>query len=377
MVFDQSSEERRRRRAWNRAVHAARTAVDPVVVFEDAVPELAETLGFDVWAGVLLDPVTLLNTGGTFRHGVSAAWMPRMLDIEYREGDVLQMPALARQATPVGSLASSLGGLLERSVRYRDIYRPLGLGDEIRVLLKDAGRVWGALVLVRDAHRPPFSASDMAFVAGLSQPLGRALRRSLAVPGKSLGKSLGNALGAGESALVLLDEEYTLLSASAAAESWFTELAEAPARGKGLPASAYSVAAATLRSGSGGSRACVPMRAGGWAAIEGWRLETGEGLKLALTISPASPPDQATSLLRAYGLTPRETDVLVHVLRGASTGEISARLAVSPYTVQDHLKSVFDKTGTHSRRELVGQVFFQHYLPEVDSLGPDRQPGSG
>ncbi|MFG2878722.1 LuxR C-terminal-related transcriptional regulator [Streptomyces sp. NPDC048337] len=343
--------------AQKRAVRAGQQAATPVTLFEEAVPEVAVAMPFDLWAGVLLDPVTLLNTGGCFRHGVSAQWMPRMLDIEYREGDANQMPALAKQSMPVGSLASSLDGRLERSVRYRDIYRPLGLGDEMRVVLRDAGRVWGALVLARAADRPPFSDAELAFAAGLSAPLGRALRRSLVAPTR--------AMRSGTSGIALLAADYSVISTSSTAAAWFAELAEEPARGGGLPASAYSVAAAARRSESGGSRACVRTRTGGWAALEGWRLEAHEEPRVALSIGPAAPSDQVEALIKAYALTPRECAVLTQVLRGASTKEISHRLRLSEYTVQDHLKAIFDKTGVRSRRELMGHVFFRHYLPDI------------
>jgi DNA-binding CsgD family transcriptional regulator len=67
----------------------------------------------------------------------------------------------------------------------------------------------------------------------------------------------------------------------------------------------------------------------------------------------------------AYGLTEREPDVTRLVLRGDSTAEIAERLFISPHTVQQHLKSVFEKTGVSSWRDLVGKVFFSHYEPRV------------
>jgi DNA-binding CsgD family transcriptional regulator len=83
----------------------------------------------------------------------------------------------------------------------------------------------------------------------------------------------------------------------------------------------------------------------------------------AVILEPAHPPEITPLILQAYALTAREAQVVQQVLHGRSTAEIAGELVISPQTVQQHLKAVFDKVGVRSRRELAPRIFAEHYRP--------------
>jgi DNA-binding CsgD family transcriptional regulator len=99
--------------------------------------------------------------------------------------------------------------------------------------------------------------------------------------------------------------------------------------------------------------------------LHGAALVGNGARRVAVIVELAHPARISSLLMVAYHLTEREQDVTRLVLRGDSTAQIGHRLGVSPHTVQQHLKSVFDKTGVRRRRELVGKVFFSHYEPRL------------
>lgn len=61
----------------------------------------------------------------------------------------------------------------------------------------------------------------------------------------------------------------------------------------------------------------------------------------------------------------QERSISSLVFHGHSTRAISETLHITQHTVQDHLKSIFEKTGVRSRRELVATVLRQQYLPRA------------
>jgi DNA-binding CsgD family transcriptional regulator len=97
---------------------------------------------------------------------------------------------------------------------------------------------------------------------------------------------------------------------------------------------------------------------GEWLTLHGAPVRGRNGLtsQIAVTIDTAGPTHVVPLIFAAFGLTERERDVVRHVLGGASTNQIAERLHLSAYTVQDHLKVIFDKVGVTSRRGSIGMV---------------------
>jgi DNA-binding CsgD family transcriptional regulator len=61
-------------------------------------------------------------------------------------------------------------------------------------------------------------------------------------------------------------------------------------------------------------------------------------------------------LARAYGLTSREREVTALVSEGMTNPEVAKSLSIAQYTVTDHLKAIYAKTGATNRNDLVAML---------------------
>jgi len=344
---------------------------------------LGRAVPFDGVCLLTIDPATLLPTGEIVEDGLPAAAVIRLTEIELREPDFNKFTALARADQPTASLSGATAGDLDRSLRQRELRRPSGFADELRAVLSGTAGTWGALTLLREARSPHFTPAEVRFVASLAGALADGLRRAALI---------GDAVdgGDGDTGLLLLAADGTVEMANPAAGRWLDELGAGDRPGGHLPLAvraaasrARAAAADGANDGGGGdadgpaaplARARIRTPAGRWVVVRGSLLGDGPGSRVAILLEAARPPELAPLIADAYGFTERERLVTELVARGFPTSEIAGRLHLSAYTVQDHLKSIFEKSGTGSRGDLVARLFFDHYAPRLTPHGTTSVP---
>jgi DNA-binding CsgD family transcriptional regulator len=363
LVVDDRKVARARQRILRRC-HEGLTAPALADAFTEA---LRDVLPFDSWCWHTIDPATLILTGA-IRPGFTPE--PRFARYEYEVPDVNKFADLARRRRRAGVLSDATRGHLDSSARYRDLLAPRGIRHELRAAFVADGSCWAACALYRTPHEPDFTAPDAAFVASLSDAVAEGFRRSLLLT------SLDDDPRGDGPGLVLLDDRDRVQSITPEAERWLDELVDVGGSNPSgdrevLPASVYAVAGRTravLEADSGSpslARLRLQTRSGRWLTLHGSRLGGHTSGLTAVIIEPSHPAEIAPVIVRAYGLTERERGVAQLVLRGRSTRQIANELHLSPHTVQDHLKSIFDKIGVRSRRDLVAHLFADHYAPRL------------
>jgi DNA-binding CsgD family transcriptional regulator len=333
----------------------ALAGLDWVTFSVEATEELRRSIPFDRSCWHMVDPGTILFTGSLNQNiACSGSWLAKY---EYEVEDVNQWWFLALSGRRAGATSLATDGDLSRSARHRS-QEAYGIGDELRGSFVADGAYWGAAGFLRDAENPCFTENDVRTLAALSDSLAEGFRRALLT---SWVKEQPITAGPG---LVIFDENGKVESISPAAELWIGQMIEIPrpvSSGESKVLQAVAAKARALNRGDDpleiGARSRVQTRSGHWLVLYGTRLSGSQEGRTAVIIQPATPNEVAPLVALAYGLSERESEVTSLCMKGLATKEMARSLGISAYTVQDHLKSIFEKTGTRSRGELVGQIF--------------------
>jgi len=353
-------------RAKERIADVARQGHDLVTFWREATDAIAPVVPFYLTpCFYTIDPASLLATSH-YHDGLPE--IPReWLAVEYYDEDYNKMVDVVRSERGVSTLHEATGGDLSRSTKYRVSMEPFGADQEVIVSLRtQSGEAWGILALYREPGQHQFDRDELELLRALSTHLAEGACRGLLI-GEATDPEGPEAPG-----LVVLNDDWDVESLTSGVERWLAELPDGDwAAANKLPPAVLAVAGRARRTAMNSDSpgeiafARVLSRSGRWIVLHGASLVSEGRPRIAVIVEPAHPARIAPLLMAAYGLTEREQEVTRLVLQGESTTQIAERVVVSPHTVQEHLKNIFEKTSVRSRRELVGKVFFSHYEPRL------------
>ena len=291
------------------------------------------------------DPISGLRAFHTARYALNTDGA-RLVHNETVEHDLHRFTDLARRPDPVGTLGGGGPGEAQ-SPRLHELLHPQGFSGEMRLALRGGGTLWGALVLLREHRRPPFSDQEAAAATALAQPLTRAVKRVNVRPRGQPPPPL-------PPGVVVVGPDDTAEAISPQAAAWFSDLhiSGQLTTKDPLPYTVRVAAAAARAAGDAPADELARIRtvSGRWLSLAACPLGGG---RVAVVLQPATPDQLLPAIAAWHDLTPRQIDVLHLLFQGRLIKQIARRLGLSPHTVEDHLKALYRKTGTNSHQELI------------------------
>ena len=309
----------------------------------DVLERLRVSMSFDWYAWVLTDPGTTVGVD-PLAELPDLTELPRVVRLKY---------LTAKNRWTSLSRAAALGDQALDSRLWREAQHAYGVVDVASVVFQDHLGCWGFLDLW---SRRPFVVEELALLNRLTPGLTAALRVRQAGTFTVVAAAPDQATAG--PVVLLMRDDLTIVGQTGASQGWLNLLLPQPGGVAPIPACAYNVAAQLLAREEGVDdhepMGRVHLGDGFWVTLRASRVSPSD--LIAVTIEPTSPDHRLDVYARANGLSARERELVTILAQGADTAEAASSMHLSPHTVQDHLKSVFAKTGTRHRRVLLSHA---------------------
>jgi len=337
------------------------SGLDVDMIHEESLAIVATVVPFDAACMGAVDPETLaLTSGVTVGFEPSAAESDRFTELEYGTYDTSSFASLVDQRITVAH--DPLAPIRRRGARFNELSRALGFTTEVRMTFMVDGDCWAVGDVYRGGPSRDFDERELAFLRTANVAVAAATRAAMTTGVRGPGAAASGALPEGP-AVMIVSSAGEVRSMTGAADDWLHALSPADAA-RARQALTCLVALVAAGMPAAHARARIGR---GWVVVRASTLATPTaraertstvpaGTDIVVTIDAATRPDLVELMVRAHGLSRRERDVVHEVLAGRSTVDIAQQLFISTNTVQDHLKSIFAKTGMRTRRDLVAHL---------------------
>lgn len=338
--------------------HALRSAV---------LAEAAKMVPFDAFVWPLCDPVTTVGMAPRARIPCPQE-LPALIRLKYLS-EAGRWTGLMHSPKPAGTLLKATRGEPSRSPLWSGVLHRYGVRDVLSAVFVDKYGCWAWLDLWRTGDSSPFTDEEIQYLGELAAEVVPGLRRSVARQfGTRREADPVSGPGAGqpelpEQAVLTLDEDLAIAGRTASVDDWLQLLQPGPVPHDQVPAEVLNVAAQLAareaRVDTHAAECRVYVGAGRWASLRANRMESGASgptPPIAVTIQACTSTARLDMFARAFGLTPRQGELLGLTATGADTAAMADAQGVTPYTIQDQFKQLFQTCGVHSRASLLAMA---------------------
>jgi DNA-binding CsgD family transcriptional regulator len=315
--------------------------------------EIRGVIPFDAYAWLLTDPETSVGSA-PLAEIPEISDLPAVIRLKY-------LTVTNRWTTLTSNVPATLVGATagDRSTSrmWNELLMGYGFDDVLSVVFRDQYGCWGFLDLWRMGGC--FAIEECELLQKISVVVTPALRTCLMPTFADASTAIEGLAGP---AVLLLSDDLKLLTQTPHTDAYLRALLPTDADRSPVPAGVYNVAAQLLAVEGGVDQhpplARVHLRDGLWVTFRAARIQemSGGAATIAVSIELARPTERADLYARVAGLSEREFELLHHLVGGHDTRAIAGRMFVSEHTVQDHLKSMFAKTGVNTRRLLIARA---------------------
>jgi DNA-binding CsgD family transcriptional regulator len=316
--------------------------------------EVRRHVEFDVFVWLLTDPETEVGSA-PLASAPSLADLPRLIRAKY----LTSTNRWTSLPVPAATLVNATRGDRRRSLMWRELSSTYSVADVASIVFRDPHGCWGWLDLWRCGEQNPFTAADVNYLTAVARPITEALRHSQA---RTFARRALPLARTGPVVLVL-SPTLEVKAQTPETEAYLQALLPPEDNRRPIPAAAYNVAAQLLAVEAGVDdhqpSTRVHLHSAAWLTLRAARVNAvgaPDEQDIAVTMEPASSTDRRTLFVKSHALTAREAALIDHLALGADTRTMARELFLSEHTIQDHLKSIFAKTGVHNRRTLLSRL---------------------
>lgn len=312
--------------------------------------EIGGQVSFDAYAWLLTDPETEVGCDPV-ADVPCMPQLPKLIRLKY----ATKTNRWTSMSRPVARLLAATGGDPTQSLVWRELLAAYDVVDMASLVFRDRFGCWAFLDLWRVDPAEPFTEEDADYLTAIVSPVTEALRR---VQAETFHVPETVNIPDGPAVLVL-SPDLRVRAQTPETEAYLRALVPPTGDRQPIPAGAYNVSA-QLRAHEDGvdshpPRARVHLAQGVWLTLRAARIVDSDQTDrdIAVTLEPTSTNDRMALFSLAHGLSKREAQIVAACARGTDTRGLAQELFVSENTIQDHFKSIFAKTKTRTRGELL------------------------